>query len=68
MGEERADQKVGSRESAHDDEGKRLALETQRLRAMLLRREALLRAAARKLRRYNPGDPVAASIDTELGD
>lgn len=50
-------------------EAARLArLERDRLKARLLGREALLRAAARRLRRFDPADPVAASIDRELGD
>ena len=43
-------------------------VELSRLRALLARRESLLRAAARALRRYNPADRIAKNIDGEIGD
>ncbi len=46
----------------------RIRLERDRLELSLVQREALLMAAARKLRRFVPNDPVVRSIARLLGD
>jgi len=45
----------------------RLRAERERLRALLARRESLLLVAARRLRRYSVSDPIATTIEEELG-
>ena len=43
-------------------------LERDRLKLALVQREALLMAAARKLRRFVPHDPVVTAIARTLGN